>query len=78
MLGDGESAILVAADNVEHLQSAIGWLLREPDSRVRLGRASRERMVERFLIDRTAQRVCEFWTMAIEQSGTLDPNPPRG
>jgi glycosyltransferase involved in cell wall biosynthesis len=45
LIRDGEEGLLVAPSDVEGLARAIGELLKNPELRVRLGRAGRERVL---------------------------------
>jgi glycosyltransferase involved in cell wall biosynthesis len=61
LLVDGESALLVPADQPDALAAAILKLHGDPLLRHRLARAARERIVERFPIEKAARELAELW-----------------
>jgi len=61
---NGEQGLLVPVENVDALVRAILQLLRDPDIRVRMGFASKQRIAELFSIDRMGEKylalMCEL------------------
>lgn len=68
---DGREALLIRPGDPAGLAAAIGRLLDEPALRARLGQAARRRYLERFTIDRYADRLAELYRRA------LGPEPHR-
>jgi glycosyltransferase involved in cell wall biosynthesis len=61
---DGESALLVPPGDASALAAAIERVLDDPDLRVRLGRAGRERVVARYTWRAAAERTVEVYRRA--------------
>jgi glycosyltransferase involved in cell wall biosynthesis len=61
MLVNCESALLVPADQPDALAAAVLRLHGDPLLRHRLARAARERIVERFPIEKAARELAELW-----------------
>ena len=57
---DGVHGLLVAPSDEEGLVQAIAKLLTDPDLRLRLGRAGRARVLERYNLDTNTRRMAEI------------------
>jgi glycosyltransferase involved in cell wall biosynthesis len=59
----GECGSLIMANNIESLeQSVLEWLIRDPDQRACIGRASRERIASRYSIEKVANAYTTIYT----------------
>jgi len=61
MLTNGESALLVPADDATALAAAMGELLSDETKRRQLGATARARIEADFAIDRAATQLCDVW-----------------
>jgi glycogen synthase len=64
---DGETGILLEGNAAEEVAAAVERLLAEPPLRARMGAAGRERVLERFSVERYGARVAESYERAIER-----------
>jgi glycosyltransferase involved in cell wall biosynthesis len=64
---DGETGLLVAPGDVDGLAAALERLLRDPGLRARLGRAGRERVAERFTVERTTAAVLALYAEVVRR-----------
>jgi glycosyltransferase involved in cell wall biosynthesis len=64
-VSDGESGILVAAEDATELQHALETLIGDDELRARMGKAGRERMQKEFSIDTMADRHVELYEMVL-------------
>lgn len=56
VLADGETGLVVGVDDLSSLTTAVAGLLLDPERRVSMGRAARERCAERFSMDAVGAR----------------------
>jgi glycosyltransferase involved in cell wall biosynthesis len=66
---DGTTAALVPPADVHALVHTIGELLDDPVRRDTIGEAGRQRAVERYAWERTAQRTVDLYRELLEQAG---------
>ena len=69
---DGVTGILVPMKDVESMAEAICLLLEEPATAVRMGRLGRERVMERFTIQRTCRMLEQVYRQVLGKSTTLE------
>ena len=65
----GETGFIANPFDVEAFSGFIGRLLDESDLRVEMGRRGRERLLERFTIDRLAEDFMGIYSRAVEVRG---------
>lgn len=68
ILRDGESALLVPADDSAALATAISRLARDEKLRVQLAQNARLRIVEKFPIAKAGDHLLQFWRAVIAES----------
>ena len=73
---DGKNGLLVKSEDPATLAMALGRLLRDPDSRLRLGTAARENVLERFSLQRLARQMASLYRETIRGGVTGAGNLP--
>ncbi|MGW0764630.1 glycosyltransferase family 4 protein [Streptomyces sp. NPDC002676] len=72
---DGETCLAVPPGDADALAAGLTWLLGDPELRTRLGRAGRQRVLDRFTWARAAEGTVARYREAIAGSGGPRPEP---
>ena len=65
LIEDGVSGRLIAPGNLEELTAVLEQLATDPDQRRRLGRAGRQKVVEQYGIEGSAEQLQELFSQQI-------------
>lgn len=68
LIRDGQDGILVAPSDDEELARAIRRLIEDPDLRRRLGRAGRERVIDKYHLGRNTERLADIFRQRLGMS----------
>jgi glycosyltransferase involved in cell wall biosynthesis len=71
---DGETGLLVDAEDAAALAAALTRLLSDPDLRRRMGEAGRRRVTEEFGIERVAGAYLDAWQELLDRDGRGAPS----
>lgn len=69
---DGETGLLCPPDDPGALADAIGRLIREPELRVRLGRAAKERVQTVFSVEACSRNLASLYRRLLEERGRAE------
>jgi glycosyltransferase involved in cell wall biosynthesis len=69
-VADGETGVLVAADDAPGLVDAVANLLASPDRRAAMGAAARNRAAERFSVTRMLGELEDLYREVLDRGGS--------
>lgn len=70
VIRDGQTGYLVELDDVDALVDRLSHLADDPTTRLRMGKAARQRMIEEFSSIRLAEKTLQVYTEIIDARGT--------